>query len=211
MAKKKYYVVWEGRETGILESWDQCQKSIKGFSGAEYKSFKTLELAKKAYSESYNDYKGKNIFESELTNTELQKIGKPILNSISVDAACSGSPGTMEYKGVDTDTKEVIFLQGPFENATNNVGEFLALVHALAYMKKNNDLRPIYTDSKTAMTWVLKYKKCNSSLEKTKDNKKTFELIIRAENWLKKNEIVNEVLKWETKAWGEIPADFGRK
>jgi ribonuclease HI len=33
----------------------------------------------------------------------------------------------------------------------------------------------------------------------------------RAEKWLLSNEFSNEILKWETKAWGEIPADFGRK
>ncbi|MFL0070876.1 ribonuclease H1 domain-containing protein [Tenacibaculum maritimum] len=211
MAKKKYYVVWKGKKTGILESWEECKESIHGFAGAEYKSFKTLDLAKKAYSEKYNDYKGKVIFETELSNEELELIGKPVLDSISVDAACNGSPGLMEYQGVNTNSKEVIFKQGPFYDATNNVGEFLALVHALALMKKSNDNRPIYTDSKTAIVWVTKYKCCNSMLEKTDKNEKVFELIERANKWLETNDINNKIIKWETKAWGEIPADYGRK
>lgn len=42
---KKYYAVRKGRRTGIFESWSVCEQQIKGFSGAEYKSFKTLQEA----------------------------------------------------------------------------------------------------------------------------------------------------------------------
>ena len=210
MAKKKYYVVWKGRKTGILESWEECSKSIHGFKDAEYKSFKTLELAKKAYSEIYDNYKGKTIFETELSDEQLKLIGKPNLNTISVDAACNIQNGQMEYQGVETKTKKIIFKKGLYNGATNNIGEFLALVHAIALMKKKGDKRPIYSDSKTAIGWV-KYKRCNTDAEKTDKNKKVFDLIKRAENWLENNEIKNEILKWETKAWGEIPADYGRK
>ena len=210
MAKKKYYVVWEGRKTGVLESWDECTESVKGFSGAKFKSFKTLELAKKAYSSEYDDYKGKTIFESEVSNEQSQLIGEPNLKTISVDAACSGNPGVMEYQGVETESKKVIFKQGPYDGATNNIGEFLALVHALAHMKKTNDNRPIYTDSKTAMSWIRK-KASKSNVVKNDKNKDVFTLMERANAWLKNNDFDNEVLKWETKAWGEIPADYGRK
>lgn len=210
MAKKKYYVVWEGRKTGILESWAECAESIHGFKGAKYKSFKTIELAKKAYYENYEDYKGKTIFETELSDEELKLIGKPNLNTISVDAACNMQNGQMEYQGVETKSKKVIFKQGPHKGATNNIGEFLALVHAVALMKKNGDKRPIYSDSKTAIGWI-KHKRCNTYADETEENKEVFDLIKRAENWLENNEIQNDILKWETKAWGEIPADYGRK
>jgi len=210
MAKKKFYVVWEGRNVGIFETWDECKESIHGFAGAKYKSFQTLELAKQAYSEEYDDYKGKKIFESELSEEELKLIGTPILKSISVDAACSGNPGLMEYQGVETETKKVIFKQGPFKEASNNMGEFLALVHALAYMKKSNDKRPIYSDSKIAIGWI-RDKTSRSNIQETENNIEVFELMERAEKWLLSNEFSNEILKWETKAWGEIPADFGRK
>ena len=117
----------------------------------------------------------------------------------------------MEYQGVETKSGKLVFKMGPFEDATNNIGEFLALVHALALMKKNNDNRAVYSDSKIAINWVVKYKKSNSLLEKTSKNKKVFELIKRAEDWINTNSFKNKILKWETKAWGEIPADFGRK
>lgn len=210
MAKKKFYVVWEGRKIGIFETWDECKESTHGFNGAKYKSFQSLELAKQAYSEEYDNYKGKTFFESELSEEELKLIGAPILKSISVDAACSGNPGLMEYQGVETETKRVIFKQGPFKDASNNMGEFLALVHALAHMKKSNDIRPIYSDSKIAISWI-RDKTSRSNIQETENNKEVFELMERAEKWLISNEFTNKILKWETKAWGEIPADFGRK
>ncbi|HZH70035.1 MAG TPA: RNase H family protein, partial [Flavobacteriaceae bacterium] len=127
-----------------------------------------------------------------------------------VDAASSGNPGIMEYRGVDTQTGQELFHQGPFEQGTNNVGEFLALVHGLAYLKKINSDRLIYSDSRIAMGWV-KAKTCRTKLKQTYKNRKIFELIIRAEHWLKSNTYTTKIVKWETKAWGEIPADFGRK
>ncbi len=171
--KKKYYVVWKGSKTGILESWEECKKSIYGFKEAEYKSFTTLELAKKAFSENYDEYKGKTIFESTLSKEQLELIGKPNLNSVSVDAACSGNPGIVEYQCVDTNTKKQIFHFGPLYESTNNVWEFLGLVHTLAHLKKTNDRRPIYTDSKTAISWV-KEKTYRTSLEKNEKNSKSF-------------------------------------
>ncbi len=210
MAKKKFYVVWEGFETGVFDSWEKCKSLTNGYPKAKFKSFLTLEMAKKAYSKNYSDFAGKKIFETELSKVEVLKIGKPLLNTISVDAACSGNPGITEYRGVNTKTKEQLFIKGPFEDGTNNIGEFLALVHGLAYLKNINSNIPLYSDSKIAISWV-KSKQCRTSQEITPKNHNLFELINRAENWLKSNDYQNKILKWETKAWGEIPADFGRK
>jgi ribonuclease HI len=211
MAKKpKFYVVWKGKNPGIYESWDDCQSQIKGIKGAKYKAFATFKEAKKAYNGNYEDYKGKKSGNDELTSEEKLKYGEPNYHSISVDAASSGNPGKMEYQGVDTKTKKVLFKQGPFEEGTNNIGEFLAIVHGLAFLKQKKSDRVIYTDSRTAMSWVRK-KKCNTKLEKNVRNQAVFDLIQRAETWLKGNPYNTPIVKWETKAWGEIPADFGRK
>ncbi|MFO7879132.1 MAG: ribonuclease H family protein [Bacteroidales bacterium] len=208
--KKKYYVVWEGKETGVMENWDECKNAIHGFKGAKYKSFKTRELAEKAFRESYDNYKGKKLPEDDLTKEQLQRIGQPIKNSICVDAACSGNPGTMEYQGVEVNSGEVIFKKGPYRQANNNVGEFLALVHALALAKKNGDKRPVYSDSATAISWI-RNKQHKSKLEQTEENQQIFTMLERAVIWLKNHTFDNKIIKWETKAWGEIPADFGRK
>ncbi|WP_445738676.1 ribonuclease H1 domain-containing protein [Mariniflexile sp.] len=209
--KKKYYTVWKGHKTGVFETWNDCKAQITNFEGAQYKSFESFDAAKEASKGNYFDYVGKKtIFKSELSLEQLRKIGHPNYNSISVDAASSGNPGIMEYRGVDTKTKKQLFIQGPFAEGTNNIGEFLALVHGLALLKKNNSDRILYTDSKTAISWVKK-KRCNTKLEPSEKNKTLFELVDRAENWLKTNTYTTTIVKWETKAWGEIPADFGRK
>ncbi|MBS4013714.1 MAG: ribonuclease H family protein [Bacteroidetes bacterium] len=208
--KKKFYVVWEGKEPGIFNTWDKCKKSIDGFPGAKYKSFPTMEMAKEAFSGNPWKFLNKKNVVTEMSAQELKNFGDPIENSICVDAACSGAPGKMEYKGVFTANKQQIFHQGPFEEGTNNIGEFLAIVHALALCKKNNWNVPIYSDSKTAMKWVAD-KKAKTKLEPSANNEELFDLIDRAEFWLQNNQWNNRILKWETKAWGEIPADFGRK
>lgn len=209
--KKKYYTVWKGHHTGVFESWVDCKAQINNFEGAQYKSFDTFEAAKQALKGNYYDFiSKKGAFKSELSQLQLDRIGQPNFNSISVDAASSGNPGVMEYRGVDTKTKQQLFIQGPFEQGTNNIGEFLAIVHGLAYLKQQNSDRVIYTDSRTAISWVKK-KTCNTKLERNTKNEKLFDLVERAIHWLKTNSYNTPIAKWETKAWGEIPADFGRK
>ena len=200
--KSKYYVVWEGHNPGVYNSWEECKKQIQNYKGAKYKSFVNEQQAKVSLTEEYKNHINKtNIINSK----EL-----PNYNSISVDAASSGNPGVMEYQGVDTKTKKLLFKHGPFEQGTNNIGEFLALVHGLAELKKSKNLNPIYTDSITAISWVKK-KKCNTKLERTEKTERLFLLVDRALIWLKTNSYNNKILKWKTKIWGEIPADFGRK
>ncbi|WP_272150774.1 ribonuclease H family protein [Tenacibaculum aiptasiae] len=209
--KKKYYVVWQGKEKGIFTSWNACKKQITGYEGAQYKAFIDKKEAEIAFTKSYNDYKGKDTKKVVLSAAEKAKYGNPILESISVDAACAGNPGKMEYRGVLTHNKKEIFKMGPFINGTNNIGEFLALVHGIALLKsKNMHELPIYSDSKIAMGWVRK-KQCRTNIVFDEKNKDILDLIKRAEKWLKENSFKNPLLKWETKAWGEIPADFGRK
>ena len=202
MSNKKFYVVWKGNNPGIYLSWAECQNEIKNVKGALYKSFKNLEEARDAFSNGYENYKkSKNIKNLD---------DGPDLNSISVDAASSGNPGLMEYQGVDTKTKEVLFKMGPFKNATNNIGEFLALVHGIAMMENQKKKKIIYSDSITAISWVNK-KKCQTKLKRNEENNDVFILIERAILWIKKNNFSVKIKKWETKLWGEIPADFGRK
>ncbi|MBS9463366.1 ribonuclease H family protein [Flagellimonas sp. 389] len=208
--KPKFYVVWKGKRPGIYEKWADCKAQIEGFKGAQYKSFQEFAEAKKAFNSNYLEYKGKSKTKKELSAEDLLKIGEPNYDSISVDAASSGNPGKMEYQGVDTKSKKVLFKQGPFEQGTNNIGEFLALVHGLAFLKNNKSSRILYSDSRIAIGWVGK-KKCGTKLKKNVKNKVVFELIDRAEKWLRENRYNTPIVKWETKAWGEIPADFGRK
>ena len=135
---------------------------------------------------------------------------KPILPALTVDAACSGNPGILEFRGVVADTGTEVFRRGPFQQGTNNVGEFLALVLGLAYLKKYNLPWTLYTDSVTALAWVRE-KKCKSKLTWNADNQELFFMVRKAEEWLRANTWTTPIRKWETTLWGEIPADFGRK
>ncbi len=207
-SSKKYYVVWKGRKTGLFSTWEECSAQVSGFPDAEYKSFPSLPAATKALQSTYEQYKGRHI--SPLSPQQLAQIGQPSPESYCVDAACNGSPGLLEYRCVHTRTHRVLFQQGPFEDGTNNVGEFLAIVHALAVLQQKGITLPIYSDSENALIWV-RARKCNTRLKLTGRNAPLFDLIARAEGWLASNSYSNPLLKWETAAWGEIPADYGRK
>jgi len=211
MAKKKYYVVWKGKETGVFSSWDKAKKLVQSFEGAQYKSFISKTEADKAFKKTFSDYKGKNTKKVVLSIAEKATYGVPLKNTLTVDAACSGNPGKMEYRGVLNHNKQEVFKMGPFKNGTNNIGEFLALVHGIALLKnKGLHKLPIYSDSRIAMSWIKK-KECRTNVVFDSSNSELLKLIHRAEKWLKENSFSNPILKWETKAWGEIPADFGRK
>jgi ribonuclease HI len=217
--KQRFYVVWEGRKNGIFNNWAKCKESIDGYEGAKYKAFDSEMEALQAYKQSYYDYykqvnkekpktiplqhktikKGDVLFDSQL----------PIIDSIATDAACSGNPGVMEYQGVYIKTGKRIFYYKS-ELGTNNIGEFLGIVHGLSYLKRHNLSQPLYTDSVNAMKWVKK-KKCMTKLPENNKTKALFDYIHRAELWLENNTYSTQIIKWNTDSWGEIPADFGRK
>lgn len=204
MAKQKYYVVWSGKQPGIYTSWETCKKQVIGVKGASYKSFPTRDLAERAFKEGPTTANKAIINQNRLVTKHYNE------HSISVDAACSGNPGDMEYRGVDTKSGEELFHHGPVANGTNNIGEFLAIVHALALLKQKGKTLPIYTDSATAMSWV-RNKRVNTTVVRNESTEEVWQLIDRALTWLRHNTYSNKLLKWETKEWGEIKADFGRK
>ncbi len=200
----KFYVVWKGRQTGVFETWDECKAQVHEFPKAKYKSYKTLSEAQEAF----------DVVEASIERAEIKErvkvIGEPIEESIAVDGAWNTATGDVEYRGIHMKTKKEIFKQGPFKNGTNNIVEFLAIVHALAHCKKNNLTVPIYSDSRNAINWV-RDKEARTNLKKDARNATLFELLDRAIKWLNENKYDNQILKWETVAWGENPADFGRK
>ncbi len=238
MAKQKYYVVWNGPSPGVYSSWEACQEAVNGVSGAKYKSFKTQEEAEDAFEmgeEAYEEAKASDTSDASTSSkpsisresrescnsNESSKPIRPAFNpqnlpaevireAIAVDAACSGNPGAMEYRGVYLADGKEIFHYGPV-HGTNNIGEFLALVHGLALLKqKGLDTMPIYSDSVNAQLWVRKHH-CKTTLVRNDETEKLYQMIERAEAWLRNNTYRNPIIKWQTDKWGEIPADFGRK
>lgn len=210
MSKKKaaYYVVWSGKAPGIYDSWEDCEAQVKGVA-AVYKGFATRAEAETALAEGADKYiirKPKEIISIQQSAFSSQ----PILPALAVDAACSGNPGVMEFRGVIADTGTEVFHRGPFNGGTNNIGEFLAIVLGLAYLKQNNLPWALYSDSRTALAWLRK-KHAETKIEWNASNEDLFFMLRKAEMWLHDNTWTTPVYKWDTKAWGEIPADFGRK
>lgn len=209
MAKKKnFYTIWNGIKPGVYSSWNEAKVQVEGYDGALYKSFPTKEEAERAFNDTPWTYIGKNAEKKK--KVTIGSIPEIIQESLAVDAACSGNPGLLEYRGVYTRTGEQVFHQGPFEVGTNNIGEFLALVHGLALLKQKGYTMPLYSDSVNAIKWVRE-KKCKTKLDRIPENESLFYMIERAEKWLRENTYTTQILKWKTDQWGEIPADFGRK
>lgn len=204
--KTVYYVVWQGHKPGIYTEWQEAKKQIDGFSKPRYKSFGSKQLAQKAFTDDPEVYAGRGFKKTRDMSAEEQLLyGLPNPYALAVDAACNHK-GDMEYRGVFVHSGDEIFRAGPFKNGSNNVGEFLGLVHGLAWLKNERSDIPIYSDSRNAMSWV-KRKKANTKI----DDAKLLALVKRAEDWLKNNAYPNQIIKWQTKFWGEIPADFNRK
>lgn len=214
MPKQKFYVVWRGRKPGVYDSWDDCKQQVEGFGEAAYKAYATLEDAEEAFWRGKEEAQPAQAVagqDDKTSDTPLPAAApRPYdEDAIAVDAACSGNPGPMEYRGVDLRSGRELFHLGPM-HGTNNIGEFLAIVHALALLKKQGVKRTVYSDSRNALLWV-RQKQCKTRLERNAQTEGLFQLIDRAVIWLRNNKIEVPLLKWQTKEWGEVPADFGRK
>lgn len=212
-SKRKFYVVWEGRAPGVYASWEECEAQVNGFPGARYKAFGSQSDAVAAFRGSGNDdleiFRQIGSHKYDIVN--YSAFPDIRLDAIAVDGACAKNPGPMEYRGVMVATGEEVFHIGPLEGGTNNIGEYIALIHAASLLAKRGDFTtPIYSDSKTALAWVRKGRS-NTTVQPNEKNAKVINLLRRADAWLAGNRIINPVLKWNTELWGEIPADFGRK
>lgn len=209
MPKKRaaYYVVWQGREPGIYDNWPACEQQVKGVT-ARYKGFATLAEAEAAYAQPAPALQKRAAAARQAA--PLPAGQGPTLPALAVDAACSGNPGVMEFRGVIADTGTEVFHRGPYKGGTNNIGEFLAIVLGLAYLQKYDLPWVLYSDSKTAQSWV-RQRQCKTKLEWNSTNAPIMEMVRKAEEWLHSHTWKTQILKWDTAHWGEIPADFGRK
>jgi ribonuclease HI len=207
MSKEKFYVVWKGRKRGVFSTWKECAAQVSGYTDARFMAFASRALAEQALAGRYEDYR-----DGSARAAKLSRAGGdvPAPDSIAVDASCRGNPGPMEYRGVIVGKGREVFRQAPVQHGTNNIGEFLAIVHALVYVKEHNLSWPVYSDSVQAIRWV-KQKHCNTKIGRSDETRAVFALIARAESWLRENAYANEVRKWKTEKWGESPADFNRK
>lgn len=213
MAKQKFYVVRVGHKPGIYTSWAECEAQTKGFKGAKFKAFGSESEAKDAFENGWDGEGAPVKPDVKVKSTEQPVQGKELpydVNSLCVDAACSGNPGPMEYRGVDTKTDEEVFRSPVYPSGTNNIGEFLGIVDGLRYLKSQKSDRTLYSDSVSALAWV-RDKKAKTHLVRNEQTEELWLAIEDAQDWLRQNTYKNPILKWETKMWGEVKADFGRK
>lgn len=194
-SKKKYYVVWRGRETGIFTSWDACLRSVNDFQGALFRGYSTWEEAHDAHLNGYWREVAKN--KAVTPTTEV------IRHSFATDAV-HNADGTFSYFITDIEQSRTIYRSPSFHDSNLNVCRFLAIVHALAILTKTSDTRPVYSPSATAISWVSR-RECRTSLCRTLGNTVTFDLIIRAGRFLADNLMSNPILRWESESWGEVP------
>lgn len=235
--KQRYYVVWEGRQPGVYDDYEDAFEQVDGWPGAKFKGYDSAETATEAYRRGAPDASMKSLGSllsgaamskeqpeggaahdsqwqpaggNARSHTDWREHPEIDMSAWAVDASCQGNPGRMEYRGVELATGNELFRIGPFEDATNNIGEYLAIVHAMALMEKMGETHPIYSDSVSGMAWVRR-RKINTQLKATPRNARVFELMARAQVWINGHRSLPRVMKWQTELWGEIPADFGRK
>jgi ribonuclease HI len=238
MPQARYYVVFVGREPGIYGDWPSCRVQVEGFPSAQFRSFPTAAAAQAAWADAGGDpvpldepgdpvslelLDDDGLLDASASLTEREVAGPrarsalaglceagPPAGSIAVDAACSGNPGPMEYRGVDIETGVQLFHVGPMQG-TNNIGEFLAIVHGLAWLAQQGRRGPLYSDSTIAIGWVGRAA-AKTTLPRNAATEQAWQLLARAQQWLRRAPYhAVEIRKWPTRRWGEIPADFGRK
>ena len=205
---------------GVYDDLQDALEQVDDFPGASFKSYTSAAAAAEAFRQGTARAEGRELG-GLLLDAQRQNMpadGKPDymsnpeidLNGWAVDAACAGNPGKMEYRGVELMSGREIFHVGPFEQSTNNIGEFLAIVHALSLMYSRGEKHTIYSDSVTGMAWV-RNRKVKTQLARNPKTEKSFQLMERALSWLNSHSYDVKIRKWDTDRWGEIPADFGRK
>ncbi len=202
----KYYIVWEGHHPGVYDTWEDCKQEILHFSRPKYKSFK--DISREEAEELFNNPQRIRSPRDPLITERSTSIITPAL---AVDASTIGNPGQMEYRGVWVDSGDIVFSSKIYPLGTNNIGEFLAIVHAMGWMLKKDYIVPVYSDSLTAITWVKKHR-YNTQLPHNKETEELFSVLERARLFLENTDLsVFRLIKWDTEMWGEIPADYGRK
>lgn len=225
---KRYYAVFVGRNPGVYDDFNDAMEQVDGFEGALFKSYDSAEQATEAYRKSCYRSESAELGALMINAGEVNKQKKTSagpkgkreadyfqfpeidLKGWAVDASCMGNPGVMEYRGVELMSGRELFRIGPFNKGTNNIGEFLAIVHALALMTKMGEKHTIYSDSVSGMAWV-RNRKVKTQLKRDADTEPVFRLMERALSWLNTHHYDVRILKWDTDRWGEIPADFDRK
>ena len=173
---KKFYVVWQGRKTGIFNDWATCKQQIEKFSGAQYKSFPTLDEAQEAFSgSSSSNSTAKSASGTTASGTKkrsntngvktytAKEIDAMDMNTkIYTDGGCEPNPGKAG-SGIAVYRDEIIdeLWYGLFNSyGTNNTAELNALHYAMRiadHESKQGKSIAIFCDSKYSIQCITQW------------------------------------------------------
>jgi len=168
---KKFYVVWQGRETGIFTDWNTCKKQVDAFAGARYKSFKTRAEAQAAFAgnaapksskASGLAIKKKSTKQTVKTYTADEIAAMALDTKIFTDGGCEPNPGNAG-SGIAVYRNNAIdeLWYGLYEpHGTNNTAELHALHQALIMAESEVDQGrsvAVFCDSKYSIQCVTQW------------------------------------------------------
>lgn len=166
MAKKYYaYYIVETNENGILETWKECEKLVKG-KKARYKSFKTSKEAEEWLNSGAEYEKKKTVKETYILEKDALYFDAGTGRGIGVEVRVTDDKGNSILDKILP--KEKVSEHGNYilkKGRTNNYGELTGLYIALRYSLKA-DMKKIYGDSKLVLEYWSKGICNKSGLEK---------------------------------------------
>jgi ribonuclease HI len=237
-----HYVVWKGRKPGVYDSWSECYEQVNGYSGPVYKGFHSRGEAKealkrdpliyvrglpgkntsqKSHDQLKKEARRRNRYERRAEKRQQRKEAQAVvqrqerleLPCIVVDGSYLGNLDRMEYQAIGLPQNAIIFSDGPYRGGGASIAEFLGLVKGLQYLENRQMDMLIYSDSKTALSWVRRCKVNSVILKRDDCPDQVKEMVQDALGWLRSNTDFTKgrFRKWHTTFWGENPADYGRK
>src|SRR5699024_3430530 len=160
----KFYAVKKGKKPGIYKTWPDCQKQVKGFSGAVYKSFTSLEEAEAFIGDASSSVSKTKQGEEIRWLSKSDSKGQTDIDTMSVyvDGSFDKKSGYFGYGGV-------VLYQGTkksykggrntecLDKMRNVAGEIIAAMHAVKIAKKAGVKKVvIYHDYMGIAEWALK-------------------------------------------------------
>jgi ribonuclease HI len=153
MKRQKFYAVKNGREIGVFSNWDDCKKSVHGFTGAIYKSFTVKEDAENYIKQDQDSTK--RLAHNEIDKCKT-KYAAYVDGSYNLSTKFYGSGIVIVDVEKDEVVEEIYFGKEDKVNMRNVTGECVAALTALTYANKNN-LKEIslFFDYQGIQSWVL--------------------------------------------------------
>ena len=171
--KKNFYSVARGRNTGIFSAWfgpGNAESQIKGFEGARYKGFPTIEEARawlKSMESGSGSSSGKSSARKKSAAAASAAFREPVPEAGTVlmytDGGCSYNPGPGGYGVVILRDGQRLELSGGFRLTTNNRMELAACIEGLKTLETPSKVTVI-SDSKYLVDaatkgWARKWQK----------------------------------------------------